>query len=132
MQFWSSSEIQSDVADSHRPARKDVELAINSVIATRSYGAGVSQWALIYIILEEGDDYPETYRYQKKNGVAEFRLTVDYANIKVCDDFEHRKQLASAILRSLELAKTMKIQSFKLDTFSHDVIDILTERGWLS
>lgn len=131
MQFWSSSEVQSDVADSHRPARKDLELAINNVIAERSYGDGVSQWALIYIILDEGDDYPELNRYQKKNGVAEFRLVVDYAAIQACDHMEHRKVLAQTIVRSLDLAKTMKIASFDLDAFSRDVVSALAQLRWL-
>lgn len=131
MQFWSSSEVQSDVADSHRPARKDLELAINNVIAERSYGDGVSQWALIYIILDEGDDYPELNRYQKKNGVAEFRLVVDYTTIRACDHMEHRKVLAQTIVRSLDLAKTMKIASFDLDAFSRDVVSALAQRRWL-
>lgn len=131
MQFWSSSEVQSDVADSHRPARKDVELTINNVITERNYGDGVSKWALIYIILDEGDDYPELNRYQKKNGVAEFRLVVDYTTIQACDDMEHRKLLAQAIVRSLDLAKTMKLDGFDLDAFSRDVLNALAERRWL-
>lgn len=130
MNFWSSSEVESDVADAHRQARKDLESSINHKIARKEYGSGVSKWALIYIVLSEKDvKYPEVCRFQKKSKIVEFRLCVDYLAIRNGDELNHRKLLAATILRTLQLAKSMRLDDFDLEAFSADVSMVLSEVG---
>ncbi len=131
MRVWTSGEVMSDIAEPYRFARKDVEQALNASVASEDYGAGVTEWALIYIIMDEDDPaYPEVRRYKKRTGVVEFRLKVDHQAFKEGDALTQRKLLAAAILRSLDLSGELKISDFDAERFKRDLVQALTKKEW--
>jgi hypothetical protein len=132
MQIWTAGEVQSELADSYRSARKDIEQALNTSVSSQDYGAGVSKWALIYILMDEDDPaYPEVRRYKKRTGVVEYRLKVDYHAFKEADADSQRKLLAAAILRSIDLSGQLRITDFDIDRFKSDVLHVLKKNGWV-
>ena len=131
MQVWSSGEAMIDIAAPYRSAREDVEQALNASVASEDYGAGVSKWALVYIIMDEDDPaYPEVRRYKKRTGVVEFRLKVNHRAFKEATALTQRKLLAAAILRSLDLFGELKIADFDAERFKKDVVQALTKNKW--
>ena len=65
MRVWTSGELQSDVDDPFRFARKDVERELSNSVATQDYGTGVIEWALIYILLPKSDSFLQEIRRYK-------------------------------------------------------------------
>jgi hypothetical protein len=132
MQVWTAGEVMIDIAHSYRSARKDVERALNAAVGAEGYGAGVTKWALIYIIMDEDDpNYPEIRRYEKRTGVVEFRLKVDHQAFKDGDRLTQRKLLAAAVLRSLELSVKLRIADFDTERFKSDVVEALRRNEWV-
>ena len=132
MQVWTSSEALFDVDDSLNSARKDVERELNLSVSSGDYGAGVSKWALIYILLPENDpNYPEVRRYRKRTGVVEFRLKVQHQAFKEADEMAQRSLLALAFLRSIDLSAHLKICDFDTERFRKDVVVVLKKNGWV-
>lgn len=131
MQVWTAGEVQIDLAETYRSARKEVEHELNKTVASGDYGVGVSKWALIYIILPEDDSaFPEVRRYKKRTGVVEFRLKVDYQAFKESDARTQRKLLAASVRRSIDLSGELKIADFDVGHFKADVIQVLTKNEW--
>jgi hypothetical protein len=132
MKLWTSSEAMADIDEPLRLASKDVECVLNSSISTREYGPGVTQWDLIYIIMDEDDpNYNEVHRYKKKKHSIEFRLKVDHSAFKRGDSKTQRKLLASSVLRSIRIAETMYIDDFDCKRFLLDVEQTLEKNSWM-
>jgi hypothetical protein len=131
MRVWTSGEIEGDIDQSFRLARKAVEQALTARVGSEDYGAGVCKWALIYIIMNEEDPaYPEIQRYTKSTGVVEFRLNVDHRAFTEGDPLRQRELLAATVLRSLDLSGGLRIPDFDADRFKRDVTQALNENKW--
>ncbi len=132
MQFWNSCEAEVDVADPLRYAGNDIEDKLNEALSTRSYGDGVVEWAIIFIMLSQDDpNYCEIQRFHKKRKVVEFRLKVDHAKFKSGTEIEQRQLLSAAILRSFRLTSKMKLDDFDQTKYESDVCQVLTSHGWV-
>lgn len=60
MKLWTSGEVEADVGDSFRIARKAVDNKVNNILATVEIDAHFVKWAVVPIILakpffKEGD-----------------------------------------------------------------------------
>jgi hypothetical protein len=131
MQVWTSAEAMIDIEAPLRFASNELERALNASVGCEDYGSGVSKWALIYIIMDEDDPaYPEVRRYKKRTGVVEFRLKVDHQAFKEADARTHRKLLAAAVLRTLDLSGELKIAGFDAERFKRDVVQALKNNEW--
>jgi hypothetical protein len=131
MKIWTSSEAMADLVESLRSARRDVEQALNLSVASEGYGAGVSTWAIIYIVMDEDDPaYTEIRRYNKRAGVMEFRLKVDHRAFKEADPLAQRKLLAATVLRSLDLFDDVRVADFDADRFKRDLTQALRKNQW--
>jgi hypothetical protein len=131
MQIWTSSEAMADIDKPLNSARKNVERVLNAAVASKDYGAGVTKWALIYIIMDKDDpNFPEIRRYSKRTGLVEFRLKADHQAFKAGDRLAQRKLLAVAVLRSIEMSRALRIPDFDAESFQRDVLEALKKHDW--
>jgi Immunity protein 44 len=129
--LWMSGEIQSDIADEYRLARKDVEVAVNAALGASNYGDGLSKWSLIAIILEEDHpDFDEVKRYRKKERNFEFRLKISHAEFKATDSVGRRKLIVEALLRSIAEMRRLAIRSIDSAKLESDVRELAAAKGW--
>lgn len=129
VKLWMSGEIQADIGDEFREARKVVEHAVNEGLGT-NYGAGFTGWVLIAIIMEHAHpDYGEIKRYRKKDGF-ELRLKIDHAAFKSASATEQQKLIASIVRRSITEMRTLAAKNVDYDRLQADVSATLESRGW--
>jgi hypothetical protein len=122
MELWMSGEIQIDVADQYRHARRVVEHKINSCIGKKVYGTALIEWAYIAIIrAEDSEDYDEVTKYWKKRKVAEFRLKIDYDAFRNGTPRDHVRLLSESLMRSLDLMREIGVVDVDLETLRKDV-----------
>jgi hypothetical protein len=127
-----SGEIQNDVAEAHRVARKEVQSKINNRIASKEYGKGLIEWHFIPIILSVNDPkYHEVKKNWKNKQIAEFRLKIDHLRFKSSDPLAQKKLLFQSLIRSLRLFPEIGVEDFDHENLYADVIKVGEEQGWL-
>ncbi len=135
MKLWISGEVHADIAEGHAAARNVVTHTFNSALGAVDYGAGISQWAFISIVLPEawnGGMYPELHRYHRHRKSFEFRLSIPFATFKAADARGQVRLLCSALLRSLELMNTMGIPNVDVSRLTQDFQGLAQTNGWLA
>jgi hypothetical protein len=130
MRFWMSGEVQDDIADAHRIARKEIEQALTSELSACDYG--LQQWAFISMITPwvDDEDYPEVKRYRKKERTVEFRLRIDHKRFKAASPTVQLRLLAESALRSFDLLVEKKPPGVKAEALRDDVQELFRDRGW--
>lgn len=127
MKLWSAGEVDGDVSDAYREARKWTESTINELLASRNYGDGIDEWALIYIITEERSDArPEIAKFARGKRSVEFRLRVDHARFAAGIALEQKRLLLEALARSVRLMPSLGVERVDTDRLAAD-IDLLIE-----
>lgn len=122
MKLWSSGEIDADVADSFREARKWVEAAINQLLSANDYGDGLDEWAFIAMINRPHiHGYKEVAKLARNKREAEFRLRVSHDEFLAGGEAERKRLLLSALLRSITLMPTIGVADIDMDRLSADV-----------
>ncbi|HZF50553.1 MAG TPA: Imm44 family immunity protein [Polyangiaceae bacterium] len=131
MTLWMSGEIQLDIADQHRSARKDVESSINTVLGSSSYGEGINKWYLIPIILEENiPGFGEVNKYRKDERSFESRLKVSHSEFKATDAVGQRRLIMNALLRSVAEMKRLAVSSIDYAKLESDLHKLAAAKGW--
>ena len=133
MKLWMGGEVQADVTDLHRVARKEVQDSVNRVIGAKEYGGGVGEWAYLAIILngEIGAQYPEVSKYKKRVRECEFRLKIDHGAFKEATDLVRRQLLLGSLVRSVELMAGLGIEDFDVAELKRDMVALGNEQHWL-
>ena len=132
VKIWMSGEIETDVADSYRSARNDIEPMINNVLALGEYGPNLRKWAFLAIILHQDDPrYKEVKKYRKKLREFESRLKIPYIAFKNAAPVHQRRLIISAMLRSISEMRTLEIPSVDYDKLERDITGAATDNDWL-
>lgn len=127
-----SGEIQSDIADEYRSARKDIESAANAVLGSSDYGDGINKWVLIAIIRDEDHpDFDEVRKYQKKDRRFESRLKISHADFKTADAMVRRKLIVDALLRSVGEMRRLNIRNIDHAKLESDIRELASSKGWV-
>lgn len=131
MKFWFSGEVQADVADAYRTARKEVELALNQALADKAYGPIVG-WDFIAIIREtEHPDYDEVKKYDRTDSSLEFRLKIDHARFKEADDLVRCQLLLQAVLRGAREVAAIVPAGTQIGELERDILGVARARRWV-
>lgn len=132
MKLWMSAEMQLDVSDPYRGARKEIETRINSVIAEKPYGKDVERWSFIAIIREQDSpDYPELSRFTKHSRTAEFRLKLNHREFKQAGPIEQKRMIVASLIRSINMMPEIGANQIESKKLLEDVTKITSEAGWL-
>jgi hypothetical protein len=113
MKLWMSGEIQADVADAYREARKIVEVEVNRVLGEISVEEA-KEWAFIAIILdEESSTYGEIVKKKKssRGTELEFRLKIPHAKFLAASPGERISLIYKALSRSVSLMEQLGVSS---------------------
>jgi hypothetical protein len=104
MKLWMSGEIQADIADAYRQARKTVETEVNRLLAEVSLAEKAKEWAFIAIIREEDSpDYGEVVKKSAKGKEFEFRLKIPHAEFLPASPTERIGLIFKTLARSVDL-----------------------------
>jgi hypothetical protein len=99
-----SGEIQADIADAYRQARKIVEAEVNRLLAEVSFLEKAKEWAFIAIIREEdSSDYNEVVKKLAQGKEFEFRLKIPHAEFLAATPEERVSLIFKALARSVDL-----------------------------
>jgi immunity protein 44 of polymorphic toxin system len=87
MRFWFSGEVDAEIAEAFRVTRTSVERRLNDALADRAYGTGVTEIALIPIVLgQQFADRPERRLLQRAQGTADYRLHISFEAFRSGDE----------------------------------------------
>jgi hypothetical protein len=132
MKIWMFGEIQSDIADGYGSARKEIEKAFNKNMAEKNFGQELVELAYIGIIKRiDSPEYGEIKKYTKRDRTAEFRLKIPYDFFLQANECERIKLVATSVLRTVSLARELKIKDFDCDVFEAEVIALCCQMGWI-
>lgn len=128
---WMSGEIQLDIADQHRAARKEIESAVNAVLGSSNYGEGLNKWYFISIILEEvPPGFDEINKYRRKERSFESRLNISYVQFRATDAVGQRKLIIDALFRSIVEMKRLAIHGIDYAKLESDLRELAAAKGW--
>jgi hypothetical protein len=131
MQLWMSGELQDDVADQYREARKLVEGRLNERFKQSDYGKGLREWTFIAMLYPgEGPNYQEVRRYDRRGKSCEFRLKINHTKFRTADRDERAGLLCEALLECLSHLEAMKIEEVKTEQIRADCLDVARANGW--
>jgi hypothetical protein len=131
MQLWMSGELQNDVADQYREARKLVEGKLNERFRQTDYGNGLREWTFIAMIFgADGPNYKEVKRYDRRSKSCEFRLRINHAKFRGGDVEERAGLLCEALLECLNKLEEMRIDELKTEQIRADCVEVARSNGW--
>jgi hypothetical protein len=113
MKLWTSGEIDSTVGEKFRKTMILVEQEVNKILASCSYGDGLENWDLIYII--SANPGKEKVSYSPKKRESDIRLNVNYTDFLLADDDKARKLFIDTLIISINKI-TFK---YKIPDFNH-------------
>lgn len=106
MKLWTSGEVDSTVGDSFRETMNIVEEEVNSHLAHSSYGNGLENWDVIYIL--SANPSQEQFRYSAKK-----REIVDYQAFSEADKASKKDLFYDALIRSIyQITDKYELQDF--------------------
>lgn len=121
-----SGEIQKEVYDAYRAARKTIEIRVNERLEGEDYGKGLEEWAYIAIIRAvDSDDYPEIFKYSKRNKEAEFRLKINYNQFESGSPETQRKLISASLLRALKMMPEIGVKDIDYNRLMKDISQVL-------
>ena len=129
MKLWMGGELWHEAAASYRHARNQIEPAINSVIASKDYGAGVKEWAYIAII-GASEGYDEVSKYSKRSGVFEFRLRIPLDEFLQASESKQIQLICISLAKSLSLMSTTAPLGFQSDLLYQDFLRVMSSNDW--
>ena len=121
MNLWIGAELEADVADSFREARKRVENAVNRVILSKSYNLPLNNWDCIAIVRAD-KHFAERVRYSGKSHEMDFRLCINHTEFKAANSPQQDKMIFIMLQRSLELLAGKISSSAALKELQSDLL----------
>jgi hypothetical protein len=105
MKLWMSGEVQSDIVDSYRKTRNEVEAEVNRLLGEASIEANAEEWAVIPIILNENtsSQYPEVVKRSSRGKTVEFRLHISHAEFLAASPSQRTDLILKVLSHSVGL-----------------------------
>ncbi|OZG70207.1 hypothetical protein BTA51_27465 [Hahella sp. CCB-MM4] len=130
MKLWIGGELQADVADNFRAARKKVENAINDEITRGSYEVNLVDWDCI-AILREDNEFKEITKYSSSKKEMDYRLNINFQEFKNASAEKQESMIFDMLKRSLTLLKEKKgINVGEIERLIRDVDHVGKVNGW--
>jgi hypothetical protein len=98
MKLWIGAEMDEEVSDAYRQARRLVEPAVNAKLSDVKLGSPYEKWAFIGIVMSDEGFYKEVAKKDARRKVLEFRLKIDHDAFRRGTD----KARAALMLKALE------------------------------
>jgi hypothetical protein len=112
MKLWMSAEIQADVSDAYREARKAVQEEVNHLLEGVSLAEKAEEWAFIAIILnEQSSGYKEIAKRSEKGKTLEFRLKIPHSDFLAASPSQRIGLVFDALSRSIALMEKLGVSA---------------------
>lgn len=131
MKLWMSAEIDADVYESYRLVRRQVEDAVNALLAASDYGGGVQEWAFIPMITtSQAPDYREVAQFSKKDRSVEFRLRIPHGEFSRASREEQRALVLESLIRSVLMMPQLGIEGLDARRLTSDLERLAADHNW--
>lgn len=130
MKLWIGAEMDADVGDAFRAARKAVEASINRMIDGKDYGLPIASWDCIAIVRSD-DKFAERTAFSKKQRDMDFRLRIDHAQFRGGSQSAREKMVFQMLQRSLDMLKSKAGDLPGIGQLSDDLLTVARDCGWL-
>ncbi len=130
VKLWIGAEIEADIADSFREARRVVETSINGAIVGNDYSLPFSDWDCIAIVRND-DVFGEITEYSPETEEMDFRLKLDYKTFKLSSKENREKMIYDMLARSLSILIGMNVSGAGFERLLSDVVAVGRAHGWL-
>lgn len=130
MKLWIGAEMDSEVADLWRPARRAVESAINAQIGTQDYELPVDSWDCIGIIRDD-QVFSERIAFSRKKRDMDFRLRIAHGLFMSASAIERERMIFDMLQRSLTLLRVKAGDAVGFERLSSDLDIVAKSKGWL-
>jgi hypothetical protein len=123
MNLWIGGIIHASIVDDFRVIRNSIEQIINSKIAAEYYGAGITTWDLVLVILESNHPKEHT-RVSKISRETDVRIVIDYLSFLRGSTQQRAEIIHMALLESLQRLSQKRIPDFDFTRLQKDVSSI--------
>ncbi len=132
MQLWTSCEGTGSFPDKANQIFNGFEQKFNDYINENSYGNGLKEWSVIFIIaggpLDPG--FTERTMVKRSSQDMDFRLRVDFEAFKKGNTQKRTFLMHNTLLRSLDILAAKKVKDFDLDSLRKDFEACADLNGW--
>ena len=118
MEFFMSAEIEADVGQYERSARKKIEPLLIDFLSGVVLDSELKTWSFISIILSDkfAGWSPELIKFNKKDKEFDCRLCIEYERFKCANESGQIAMILDAIERSIEMMAKYKITKHDQET----------------
>ena len=111
MEFFMSAEIEADVGQYERSARKKIEPLLIDFLSGVVLDSELKTWSFISIILSDkfAGWSPELIKFNKKDKEFDCRLRIEHERFKCANESRQIAMILDAIERSIEMMAKYKI-----------------------
>lgn len=109
MKLWISAELDADVVEKHRSARKLILGKVNERLMSQTFTSPWKSWDFISIIMSEREFYNEIAKKSKKDMSLEFRLKIDHDKFLKATQKQANKLLLEALDCSVDKMSRMDV-----------------------
>jgi hypothetical protein len=111
MKLWMSGEIDSDIADAFRSARRSVENEVNDLLNKGASDDSIQEWDVIPIIrVIDSPDFNEVVKKSKRGKSLEFRLKIPHENFRASDPRQQIALIIKMLYRSVDLMEQLGVK----------------------
>ena len=124
MKLWTSGEIDAIIGDEFRIAMNKVEELVNTLLNNSSYGEGMANWDVIYII--SSIPRSEIFKYNYKRKESDIKVVVDFEAFKNAPSVQKEKILLNALVKSvIFVTEKNNITDFDFKQLIHDLNNLI-------
>jgi Immunity protein 44 len=122
MKLWISGQVEAEIGDAFRHTMNEIEKLVNDKIEQSDYGNGLTDWDIIFIILEK--DAQESFKYDKKTTTSDIRINLNYQNFKRLDSLGRKKIFMDGLIRSLDELRDIGVKQVNWESLKADLLDL--------
>jgi hypothetical protein len=131
MKFWLGAEIDKNVYEVFRLARKEVERTLNERLGSKIYDLALDSFDCISVM--RGDTvFKERVLYSPKKRNMDFRLWMELDEFIKTDQIGRQAQIFAMLIRATDILKSKKgVSPVSVDELKTDMLEVGREMNWV-
>jgi Immunity protein 44 len=122
MKLWISGQVEAEIGDVFRHTMNEIENLVNDKIRKNDYGKGLSDWDIIFVILEEGSQ--DSFKYDKRTTTSDIRINLNFQDFKSLDPRGRKKMFMDSLIISLEELRAKGVEQVNWERLKTDLSDL--------
>ena len=120
--LWISGQVEAEIGDAFRHTMNEIEELVNDKIGKSDCGKGLTEWDVIFIILEK--DAKESFKYDKKTTTSDIRINLNYQNFKSLDSLGRKRTFIDSLIRSLDELRDIGVKQVNWENLKADLLNL--------